>query len=328
VIKKVYYPRLDLLKFLCCVGVVSIHTKPFLYCADAASEIMHFFSAMCVPLFFMASAFLFWRKINFDFANDAGVLKHFVMRLFILYVLWSILILPSWLIGFYHKYPGEWLYLLPFKFLVTGAAHGSWFIMSLIQGILLCYVLNRFLGKIITTILCFAVTSYINFVFHGMPDYLNVYYQYKIFDIWFSPFNAILWIQLGYLIHVLFNIRRPPMFKMCWIVFFLGGAAYMAKDVQYINFIIDILFRFFVLYFCIVPMEKGMLDFSTIRKMSIIVYFAHFVFVILWRVLVEKKILSYEYGLQEFSVVLFSSICVSYVVVKLSEKIKFLKYLY
>ena len=214
---KLYYPRLDLLKFLCCVGVVSIHTKPHFYCSETISGLIHYLGGMCVPLFFMVSAFLFWSKVTFDFKNDVRILKRFVLRLFILYAAWTVLILPSWFVGFYHRYPGEWLYLLPFKIFVTGAPHGSWFIMSLIQGTLLCYVLNKYLGKIVTTIICFAVTFYVNRVFYGMPDYLGVYYQYKEFNIWFSPFFAMLWIQLGYLVTLLNN-------KTCKLEFtFLGG---------------------------------------------------------------------------------------------------------
>ena len=178
---KHYYPRLDLLKFLCCVGIVSIHTKPYFYCDATISGMMQFLGGLCVPLFFMVSAFLCWSKITFDFKTDSRVLKRFVLRLFILYIAWSILILPSWFVGFYHRYPEDWLLWLPVKVFVTGAPHGSWFIMSLIYGTLICYVLNKYLGKIVTTILCFTVTFYINMVFHGMPDYLNVYYQLYMF---------------------------------------------------------------------------------------------------------------------------------------------------
>ncbi len=205
---KSYYPYLDLLKFLCCVGVVAIHTKPCLYCNAFLGELTQLLVGMSVPLFFMISSLLLFRKITFDFKADAEILKRFVARLFILYVSWSILIFPSWFIGFYHKYPGEWLYLLPLKFFVTGAPHGSWFIISLIQGVFICYVLNKYLGKITSTILCFMVTFYVNKVFFGMPDYLGVYYQYKIFDIWFSPFNAILWIQLGYIVRLCCDQKR------------------------------------------------------------------------------------------------------------------------
>lgn len=329
---KHYFPWLDLLKFLCCVGVVSIHTKPFLYCDTTACGIgmIQFLPGMSVPIFFMVSAFLFWGKITFNFKEDSCVIKRFVSRLAILYVSWSILISPVWFTAFYRKYPEEWMYLLPFKFFVTGAAHGSWFIMSLIQGIVLCYVLNKFLGKMITTILCFAVTFYVNLVFYGMPDYLNIYYNYKVFNIWFSPFYAMLWIQLGCLVRLFLGwsqVAKCSM-KYVWIMAFVGLiVSYTLREVQYVNFIANALFYCLVLCFCATPVKKNR-DFSMLRKMSIIIYFSHFAFTVLYRALVWKGYLSYEYGFREFAVVLSCSIVGSYLIVKLSEKIKFLKCLY
>ena len=103
----------------------------------------------------------------------------------------------------------------------------------------------------------------------------------------------------------------------------------MFKDVLYVNFVVSMLFKCMLLFFCAIPMEKEKICFfSMLRKMSIIVYFTHFVFTVIWRTLVEKKILSYEYGFIEFFVVLICSVFVAYVIVKLSNRIKSLKYLY
>lgn len=331
---KLYYPRLDFLKFLCCVGVVAIHTKPFFFCNPnmVISETMQFLFGMSVPLFFMVSAYLFWGKVSFGIKEDFDVLKHFVFRLFVLYTAWSILILPSWFIGFYHRYPGEWLYLLPLKFFITGAPHGSWFIMSLIQGTLLCYVLNKYLGKIIATILCLAITFYVNCVFHGMPDYLNVYYQYKEFDIWFSPFNAVLYIQLGYLVRYLsrqmvYNnaVRGGGGLGLSILIMVL---LFVLRDARSVCFFIEVLLYSIILFFCAIPAKKKIHDFSMLRKMSIIIYFTHFVLVIICRTLVEKGFMSYEFGFREFFAILLCTSGMSYIIVKLSEKFRFLKYLY
>ena len=32
--QKKYYPYLDLLKYICCIGIVGIHTWPFYYAAE------------------------------------------------------------------------------------------------------------------------------------------------------------------------------------------------------------------------------------------------------------------------------------------------------
>ena len=45
--QKKYYPYLDLLKFICCIGIVGIHTWPFYY---AAEPLRYWFGRLC-PVF-------------------------------------------------------------------------------------------------------------------------------------------------------------------------------------------------------------------------------------------------------------------------------------
>ena len=42
--QKKYYPYLDLLKFICCIGIVGIHTWPFYY---AAEPLRDWFERLC-----------------------------------------------------------------------------------------------------------------------------------------------------------------------------------------------------------------------------------------------------------------------------------------
>lgn len=65
-----------------------------------------------------------------------------------------------------------------------------------------------------------------------------------------------------------------------------------------------------------------------LRKMSIMIYFIHFVPVTVFHVLADKHILPYEYGAIEFWVVFaLASVCAG-VIVLASNKYKILKYLY
>ena len=53
---------------------------------DKINKIIGEFNNSAVPIFFIVSSFLLWKRINFN-SSDIGVIKHFVNRLFVLYVI-------------------------------------------------------------------------------------------------------------------------------------------------------------------------------------------------------------------------------------------------
>ena len=163
---KVYYPYLDMLKFLSCMFIVCIHTKLGAFFPSNLSKLLGELCNSAVPIFFIVSSFLLWRKIKFR-SSDLGVIRHFVKRLAILYGVWTVVLLPTWFLGFLGKHPDDWLFYLPIKLFVWGAPHGSWFIVSLIYGFLTVYVCNRYLGRYISTAIFFIVYFYIRLCFNG-----------------------------------------------------------------------------------------------------------------------------------------------------------------
>ncbi len=105
--------------------------------------------------------------------------------------------------------------------------------------------------------------------------------------------------------------------------------AFISRDILNVNFIVGLLFKFSLLYFCSFPKEASKFQFCLmLRKMSIIIYFTHFVLVIIWRTMVNTGRMSYEFGFREFFVVLLLTLIASYIIIKLSSKIKILRYLY
>ena len=69
-------------------------------------------------------------------------------------------------------------------------------------------------------------------------------------------------------------------------------------------------------------------SYVVLRKMSIMIYFIHFVPVTVFHVLADKHIIPYEYGAIEFLVVfVLASVCAG-IIVWASNKYKILKYLY
>ena len=200
--QKKYYPYLDLLKFICCIGIVGIHTWPFYY---AAEPLRDWFGRLCpvfVSIFFVVSSMLFWQKMEFN-NNDWGKLGHFCKRLLILLGCWSIIVLPHWLPKFIRHNPNDWyLWIVP-KILTTGTAQGSWFIMALIYGTIICYLLNRYLNKHFVFALCAFIWLYFSLVKGGyIDDCLGIYLHGEgdgfHLDSFYLPTRSIFWIEAAY----------------------------------------------------------------------------------------------------------------------------------
>lgn len=69
-------------------------------------------------------------------------------------------------------------------------------------------------------------------------------------------------------------------------------------------------------------------NYVVLRKMSIMIYFIHFVPVTVFHVLADKHLIPYEYGAIEFLVVFALAFTCAGVIVYASDKFKILKYLY
>ncbi len=78
---------INLFKFLCAILVVGIHTEPFgnLGILDSLFGII---TRIAVPYFFVCSSYFYFLK-----GDTIQKLKHYIKRIFTLYLLWSIVYL-------------------------------------------------------------------------------------------------------------------------------------------------------------------------------------------------------------------------------------------
>lgn len=93
------YTAIDIAKYISALLVVYIHTFPLLDISETAN--MFILQAVCriaVPFFFTVSAFLFFRRIDVQAgwrdAVNLAQLKHFLRRIGLLYLVWTIIYLP------------------------------------------------------------------------------------------------------------------------------------------------------------------------------------------------------------------------------------------
>lgn len=110
---------------------------------------------------------------------------------------------------------------------------------------------------------------------------------------------------------------------------FRGGAILAELFVREYVFVLNAVIAICVPTLCakIVSDSKNS-NYVFLRKMSIMIYFMHFVPVTVFHVLADKHIIPYEYGATEFLVVFALASACAGLIVWASNKYKILKYLY
>ena len=123
---------IDIVKVIMAVLVIGIHTEPFGFNVwlDRGFGII---TRLCVPFFFVASAYFFWRK-------DKPA-KLFLKRIATLYVVWSIIFIPYDINKLKEMTVPEILY----RYFWIGNEHGLWYLYATIIGFIITYILLKFL---------------------------------------------------------------------------------------------------------------------------------------------------------------------------------------
>ncbi len=126
------FPAIDIMKLLCAILVVAIHTHPLSSINNILNYGLVFYVAkLAVPFFFVAAGYFCFRKTqlaNFDIKKPIAYAK----RIFILYLVWSVIYLPQ--VGYYSIYEHEkgiiWGILDSVKtFLFVGYYH-LWYLLA------------------------------------------------------------------------------------------------------------------------------------------------------------------------------------------------------
>ncbi len=163
---------LDFTKLLMAILVIGIHTEPFgfNYWLDKGFGIV---TRLCVPFFFVTSAYLFWKKENSS--------KKFLLRILILFVVWSIIYLPFDI----KKLSQMSAPALIRRVLLYGNEHALWYLWATIVGLIITLALLKFLKPkyvlIIAIVLLFigtVKTTYSTAVYQifgiNLPNHLGI----------------------------------------------------------------------------------------------------------------------------------------------------------
>lgn len=217
------------------------------------------------------------------------------------------------------------MFLRNFFFGSTFAA--SWFLMALAIGVVIVYLLKIFLKKdILVVLISLSVYLYISFQSSLPAEWRSVY------D-WYNSINAptmsfpigLLWISIGYIMSSKKTISMLDEISNKWIwgIFVFLFVAYIYLPVVPITKMLCVVALFMATYTWQLP--QCPLLYKRMRTYSILFYVIHDPFHV-----IPRDYLHLDYGLPLFLIVVAFCFAASEVIIRLSQKEKFvwLKYAY
>ncbi len=221
------YDILDLSKFILSIMIVAIHTS-------LLPELLYPWLRLAVPLFFIISSFLLFKKINNSSKEESNnIIKKFVFRQIKLYLFWFIVLLP-----FTVYLRRDWFYmgirngirLVVQNTLFSSTFIASWFIVATITATVIIYKLSnkknyKLLFVIFTLIYfgCCTVSSYNTFItnFDLINKIYSVYLYFFPSPIFSFPV-ALIWVFIGKMFadnNINYKIKNKKIFLLSLITF-------------------------------------------------------------------------------------------------------------
>lgn len=331
-IKRKVIPGLDILKFIMALLIVAIHSEavndfPIVY------EVMNPVIMSAVPMFFVISAFLLFRKIRqsqLSGQQERGILLHFTWRLFLLYSFWMVVQFP--LVIHTRHYLSmsflEFIYNFLLDIAFRSTFHGAWFFSALVVGTWLIYFASKILKDKTIWILPLFVALYI---YHA--DDLPVQYQ----TFWFlyqenviNPQNSFLvslfWISAGFILANPDIIEKIENLRNSYVMGGLFCIAWLLSIMLLDSRVIMVL-PLFVLFYNWNLESKPV--YKMMRQSSILIFTLHFIFIGIFR-MVCPNVELLQHGLFLYVILVLLCLLSSLVILKLKDcKIfSWLKYSY
>ncbi len=208
-----YYPAIDIVKIVCAILIVFIHTSPLgTVNGTLNSLLVNYISRIAVPFFFISSGFLLFKKTDVK-DPDFAVIKKYLKRILILYLFWSAVYFPFTALQMYWSRPsGQALAVFAnwAKNMVFSAGFGFlWYLpATLVAVAVVSFLLKRglkintviFIGAILYCIgLCgqsyFGLVSAIPLP-DGLKNVIKAFYDFTV-TTRNGVFEGVIFIALG-----------------------------------------------------------------------------------------------------------------------------------
>ena len=151
------YKGIDIVKFIMALFVVILHTHP-LRTVNAAADFLtaDVIARAAVPFFFAATGFLLEKQINDGRADTRETIIGYVRKVLGLYCIWTVIYLP---IIIYNKFIisdetfSYNIFTMIRDFIFAGSYGQLWYLPAVAVGVLVVFVLRKYLGEGKTVIL-------------------------------------------------------------------------------------------------------------------------------------------------------------------------------
>lgn len=321
------YKSLDIFKCIAAIMVVAIHTQ--LLCEYEVGYFVRCLCRIAVPFFFVCSSFLFYRR--------KGSIVKYTKRILLLYLVWLVICMPYVYTTFFKNSINLLNSVIAFfhGLLFHNTFHASWYLMASVIGMNLVYYLSRIIsnkGLLLIGVLLY-VSSLLSCSYNGLIERTCFNTYYVLFDRAFVPSNSfiisIIYIVIGKVLaekDTTISERKSLFFTLCFALIGVVEIAITKGWTRYSDaFVFLPLFSFFFFQFLLNISDRIKISDRvclTMRRSSILIYLFHYICIDFH--LSHGMLL----GTPLFLVVVIEAMAFATLVVILSNRIQFLKYLY
>lgn len=302
---KKQYATIDILKFICALLVICIHTSPFL---DVSGEIDFFvvqiLGRVAVPFFFIISGFFVFSHLDYSKSwNDEvnlAYIKKYLLRIFKIYLLWTIIYLP---LSIWNGYKDGFTitYVIRYirDFFINGSYYHLWYLPGLIFSSAFVYFLLLKFGKkktFFTVLILYIVGSLYNiysvsFMDNPLISLYNTLFMTTRNGLFFGSIFVFLGAALANFED--YMDKRTCLFAGTISFIAMMIEAYVLRSFGFMHaltsmylFLLPTVFFFFQ-YLIQVDMKIHPI-YKVLRNMSLLIYVLHIMFVTIFAVLVPE----------------------------------------
>lgn len=344
-----HYKTIDLFKFICAILVIILHAPPFAsYSKILTFGFRNIVTVIAVPFFFAASGFLTFSKLNSltDEAERTTYICKYAKRIIQMYLIWSAVylffVIYEWIKdGF--SYMSIVIYIRNFFF--EGSYSTIWFLPALLSATIIVYLLSKRFN--LKTVFIIAVPFYffgiLGSSYFGITQ--KIPFLFNVFGIYYTCLKSV---KNGLLFGFIFvalgaciaeyedNIKLKP--SLCFLGF-SAGMILLAVETFVIN-ISDINVKGCDLVISVIPTTVFMLllalkwnpggtdkMYLVFRKYSLLMFLVQRIPISIIELFFNDTILMTN-SIVNFTAIFAITLLLSFVIIHLSDRFKFLKCLY
>lgn len=322
---RIYYPGLDLLKWILAIRTISVHSSLFSEWPNFHDNFFKVFG-FGVPTFLAISAFLFIRKLDtLEELEKKDYIIYREKRLVIFYVIWWLLMLPmTYSVFFSIATSKEILFAALFK----STFNGYWFIKALIINTFILYLCRKKKILIGLTIISILIYLYCAFAYEHLfrspivrySPYYSFYYHLAFFSL-----GAVLARYQEK--SLLFKLSIKQLSIILLFLLPLSLVPYLGSIIKLFHPVI------LIPIFVKISINNSELC-RKLRIMSILYYSTHFMIIWLYGLVIDNWLVQINlYGIMSFSpirfilVILIASL-LSLSLIRMERKFPSIKYLH